>query len=100
MDNRKGASRGRNKSILYKPRPPKDFIELLRGATEFSVREKKGGRNEIQVRIGTSYGNSVAVPVAELETLRQHIEEVLQDKDEMVDRLKKEYDLDNAEAQQ
>ena len=97
MDNRRSGTRNRHKSILYKPRPPKEFIELLRGATEFSVREKKGGRNEIQVRIGTSFNNSVAVPVAELETLRQHIDEVLQDKDDMVARLKEEYDLE-AEA--
>ena len=97
MERRSGGgsgSRTRHKSILYKPRPPKDFIELLRGATEFSVREK-GGQNEIQVRIGTSFNNSVAVPATELETLFKHLEEVLQNKEDMIARLKEEYNLDS-----
>ena len=93
MENRSGGgsnNRNKSKSILFKPRPPKDFIELLRSSTEFSYRTKRDGSKEPQARIGTSFRNSIAVPTKYLEVLYEHLGEVLEERDAMVERLEEE----------
>jgi len=96
MEERNSGGR-KSKSVLYRPRPPKEFIDLLRSSTEFSFRSKKDGSREPQVRIGTSYKNSVAVPVKYLETLHAHIGEVLENRDDMVAKLDEENRTDDGE---
>lgn len=71
-----------NTRIRHKNREPRErvpFIELLRNGTDYFVQSKRinGEFVEVeQIRIGTSYHNSFAVPVDQVDVLLQHLEEI------------------------
>lgn len=80
--------RVRRESVPFKPRPRKEFIELLEHGTEFGIRHRRG-RKEFEVRLGTSFHNSVALPPDKLEIFIEHAQNVLAKRDEKLAELQK-----------
>ena len=86
MERDRGGDRRRR--VQFRQRPRKEFIELLRGTTELELRINRSGQEEVQVRIGTSRRNSLGIPMDELVTLRTHLDELLEKKEELVAKVK------------
>ena len=85
MDNRDDR---RPASVPFKRREPKPFADLLRGATEFSKRRnRRTDKDEVQVRIGTSKRNSLAIPVKDLGTLLEIVKEIYEKSEDKVQEL-------------